>query len=267
MANFAAIPRLINMIGYLIYITAHFFTQFSASAAPIQKIAPAPVDSLTKYIYLSFDDGPLPGTGNCITICEQQQVAATFFEVAFHQSRSSFGKNLYKRIAGNPKLFLIANHSYSHAFYGDYLNYYHQSDSSLEDFLKAGRILQTNNNIARLPGNNAWNTSNIKRASGLVRPLVKKMDSVGFNVVGWDMEWRFNKSGRPIDAPEKIAALADSLLLLNKTKTKNHLVILMHDHEFRASVDSAKLARMIGLLRRNPNYQFRKLTSYPGLKK
>jgi len=190
-----------------------------------------------------------------------------FFQIAFHQSRSNFGRNTFKRIASNPNLFLISNHSYSHAFYGDYINYYHQSDSSLADFLKAGKILQTNNNIARLPGNNAWNTSVIKRASGLVRPLVKKMDSVGFNVVGWDMEWRFNSSGRPIDAPEKMAAFADSLLLHNRTKTKNHLVILMHDHEFRASVDSAKLSKMIGLLKRHPNYQFRKLNTYPGLKK
>jgi peptidoglycan/xylan/chitin deacetylase (PgdA/CDA1 family) len=255
------------MIGYLIYLAAHLFTLFPAPSVAVQKLAPVKSDPLTKYIYLSFDDGPLPGTNNCINICEQEQVAATFFEVAFHQSRSNFGRNAYKRIASNPKLFLIANHSYSHAFYGDYIHYYHQSDSSLADFMKAGRILQTNNNIARLPGNNAWNTSNIKRASGLVRSLVKKMDSVGFNVVGWDMEWRYNSSGRPIDAPEKIAAFADSLLKFNKTKTNNHLVILMHDHEFRASADSAKLAKMIGLLKRNPNYQFRKLNTYPGLKK
>jgi peptidoglycan/xylan/chitin deacetylase (PgdA/CDA1 family) len=255
------------MIGYIIYILAHFFTQLNASSAPVLKPAPIQTDSLAKYVYLSFDDGPLPGTGNCINICERQKVPATFFEVAFHQTRSSFGKNLYKRISANKQLFEIANHSYSHAFYGDYINYYHQADSALADFLKAGIILQTSNNLARLPGNNAWNTAVVKRASGLVRPLVKKMDSVGFNVVGWDMEWHFNKSGRPIDAPEKIAALADSLFLHNKTKTKNHLVILMHDHEFRASADSAKLATMIALLKRNPHYQFRKLTSYPGLKK
>lgn len=267
MANFAAIPSRLNMIGYLIYIAAHIFIQFSASSITVSKPAPIQAPPSTKYIYLSFDDGPLPGTNNCITICEQQQVAATFFQVAFHQSRSNFGRNTYKRIASNPNLFLISNHSYSHAFYGDYINYYHQAGAALEDFLKAGKILQTNNNIARLPGNNAWNTMNIKRASGLVRPLVNKMDSVGFNVMGWDMEWRFNSSGRPIDAPEKIAALADSLLHFNKTKTKNHLVILMHDHEFRASADSVKLAKMISLLKRNPHYQFRKLTSYPGLKK
>jgi peptidoglycan/xylan/chitin deacetylase (PgdA/CDA1 family) len=254
------------MIGYLIYIAAHFFTQLSATSAPIQKATVPTVDSLAKYIYLSFDDGPLPGTGNCITICEQQQVAATFFEVAFHQSRNSFGRNLYKKISSNNRLFEIANHSYSHAFYGDYINYYHQPDAALQDFLKADTLLQLKNKLSRLPGNNAWNTANIKRASGLVRPLVNKLDSVGLNVIGWDMEWRFNKSGKPIDAPQSIAALADSLLLMNKTKTKNHLVILMHDHEFRASADSAKLATMIALLKRNPHYQFRKLTSYPGLK-
>lgn len=255
------------MIGYIIYILAHFFTQINAAEAPVFKPTPIQTDSLAKYVYLSFDDGPLPGTGNCVAICERQQVAATFFEVAFHQSRNSFGRNLYKKISSNKALFEIANHSYSHAFYGDYINYYHQADSALQDFLKAGKILQTSNNIARLPGNNAWNTAEVRRSSGLVRPLVKKMDSVGLNVVGWDMEWRFNKSGRPIDAPEKIAAFADSLFLHNKTKTKNHLVILMHDHEFRASADSAKLATMIALLKRNPHYQFRKLTSYPGLKK
>ena len=255
------------MIGYIIYILAHFFTQINAAEVPVFKPTPIQSDSLAKYVYLSFDDGPLPGTGNCVAICERQQVAATFFEVAFHQSRNSFGRNLYKKISSNKALFEIANHSYSHAFYGDYINYYHQADSALQDFLKAGKILQTSNNIARLPGNNAWNTAEVRRSSGLVRPLVKKMDSVGLNVVGWDMEWRFNKSGRPIDAPEKIAAFADSLFLHNKTKTKNHLVILMHDHEFRASADSAKLATMIALLKRNPHYQFRKLTSYPGLKK
>lgn len=264
------------MPGHLFYIITQFFLLFLGlpstnskgflGTMQSQTVQPAIPDSLIKHIYLSFDDGPLPGTSNCITICEKQKVAATFFQVAFHQSRNNFGKNLYNRILNNENLFILANHSYSHAFYGDYLDYYHHADAALEDFLKAGRILQTGNAIARLPGNNAWNTEVIKRASGLVRPLVQKMDSVGFNVLGWDMEWHFNKQGRPIDSPESIAALADSLLLQNKTKTKNHLVILMHDHMFRASVDSAKLALMIQLLKKHPDFKFEKLTRYPGQK-
>ncbi len=222
-------------------------------------------DSLTKYVYLSFDDGPLPGTGNCITICKQQRVAATFFEVGLHQSRNSYGRNLYNRIIQD-SLFMVANHSFTHAFYGDYINYYHQADSSLQDFLKAKQILHVNNNICRLPGNNAWNTQVAKRASGLVRPLVKKLDSVGYNVVGWDLEWHFNKLGRPINSPENMAMMVDSLLLKNQTKTKNHLIILMHDHMFRRGADSLKLEKMITLIKQRKDIQFRKLTSYPGLK-
>jgi peptidoglycan/xylan/chitin deacetylase (PgdA/CDA1 family) len=274
LANFA-LRFQISMPGPIFYILTEFLllllgtpsSSLSGTVRSGQMVQKSTIpDSLVKHIYLSFDDGPMPGTSNCITICEKQKVAATFFQVAFHQSRNSYGQNLYNRISKNGDLFLIANHSYSHAFYGDYLEYYHHADAALEDFIKADRILQTGNTIARLPGNNAWNTEVAKRASGLVRPLVKKMDSVGYNVIGWDMEWHFNKLGKPVDSPEAIASLADSLLLKNKTKTKNHLVILMHDHMFRTSTDSLKLSTMIQMLKQHPEYQFEKLTSYPGQK-
>ena len=224
-----------------------------------------PADSLTKYVYLTFDDGPLSGTQNCITICERENVAASFFQIGLHQSRSKQGKQLYERIKANENLFSISNHSYSHAS-GKYLWFYQHPEEATLDFLKGKAILAPNNNLVRFPGNNAWDTKEAKKASWLVKPLAHKMDSLGWNVIGWDMEWRFNKHGKPIQSPENIALLVDSLFANNQTKTKNHLVILMHDHEFRASADSAKLATMIALLKRNPHYQFRKLTSYPGLK-
>lgn len=265
----------IMMFDPVFYLFLQFFMLYNGVAFTFQKnvqkvanikLAIAPVhDSLTKYVYLTFDDGPLPGTSNCIAVCQKQKVAASFFEVGLHQSRNGYGKNLYNRIIKD-SLFMVANHSFTHAFYGDYINYYHQADSALQDFLKAKQTLQVNNNICRLPGNNAWNTQVAKRASGLVRPLVKKLDSVGFNVVGWDLEWHFNKSGKPINTPENMAIMVDSLLLKNQTKTKNHLVILMHDHMFRASSDSLKLERMITLIKQRKDIQFRKLTSYPGLK-
>jgi len=247
-----------NGISATFLKNGHELTYDNHAIQPVQ-------DSLTKYVYLSFDDGPLQGTSNCIAICKHHKVAATFFEVGLHQSRNSFGKNLYNRIVQD-SLFMVANHSFTHAFYGDYINYYHQADSALQDFLKAKQTLKVNNTICRLPGNNAWNTLVTKRASGLVRPLVKKLDSVGFNVVGWDLEWHFNKSGRPINTPENMAMMVDSLLLKNQTKTKNHLVILMHDHMFRAASDSLKLEKMIALIKQRKDIQFRKLTSYPGLK-
>jgi hypothetical protein len=99
--------------------------------------------------------------------------------------------------------------------YGKYLPFYHHPKEAFADFMQAKELLLHKNNILRLPGNNAWNTKEVKRASGLVRPLVQKLDSANFNIIGWDMEWRFNKKGRPVKSPEAIVALVDSLFKLN----------------------------------------------------
>jgi peptidoglycan/xylan/chitin deacetylase (PgdA/CDA1 family) len=253
------------IIAPYLYLLAHFFFLNS----PVSAIVPSqnlPIsDSLVKYVYLTFDDGPLPGTGNCIDICTNQKVQASFFEIAMHQSRSAYGKNLYNRILQNESLFELSNHSYTHAN-GKYLEFYHHPDMALADFISAKNSLHPKNNLVRLPGNNAWSTTASKRASGLVKPLVHKLDSAGFNVVGWDLEWHFDKRGKPIQTAEKMASMVDTLFKYNQTMVKNHLVILMHDHMFRASADSAKLASMITMLKSNPHFQFRKLTQFPGLK-
>ena len=182
-----------------------------------------------------------------------------------HQSRSTYAKNLYNRILQNESLFALSNHSYSHT-YGKYLEFYHQPNMALADFMSAKDILRPRNNLVRLPGNNAWSTLTSKRASGLVRPLVQKLDSAGFNIVGWDLEWHFDKKGKPIQSAEHMSNMVDTLFKYDQTMVKNHLVILMHDQMFRASADSAKLANMVALLKANPHYQFRKLTQFPGLK-
>jgi peptidoglycan/xylan/chitin deacetylase (PgdA/CDA1 family) len=259
----------------IFYLLSHFLLQFPPILGNKTVLAPYKLtiqsqhksvdDSLLKHIYLSFDDGPILGTANVMAICSNHKAAASFFEVGLHQSRNKEGKKLYQAILEKDSLFVLCNHSFSHA-YGKYLPFYHHPNEALADFLHAKDLLQPKNNILRLPGNNAWNIKETKRASGLVKPLVHRLDSAGFNIIGWDMEWRFNKKGRPIQSPEVIVALVDSLFKLNQTVTKNHLVILMHDHMFRASADSIKLDKMITLLQRNSHYHFEKLTQYPGLK-
>ncbi len=224
-----------------------------------------PLDSNAKYIYLSFDDGPLFGTSSCIDVCEQEKVKATFFQIGLHQSRSEWGKRLYQRILDQPDLFLLTNHSFSHT-YGDYLKFYHEPDSALADFKQAAQVLNTKNNIVRLPGNNGWSTATIHSTSKLVRPLVHKLDSAGFDVVGWDVEWRFTKTGRPIQSAEKMAKMVDSMFQYNENRTKNHLVLLMHDHMFRKPDDSVKLVQFIQYLKYGNKYQFALLNQYPGLK-
>jgi len=224
------------------------------------------VDSLSKYVYLTFDNGPLPGSSNCIDICLNEGVKASFFEIGVHYTRSAFGKKIYDKIQNHPSQFVLCNHSLTHAFMGKYQAYYHLPDSALSDFLKGSKVLKVKNNIARLPGNNGWATAQGIKGSGLVKPLLHKLDSVGINVIGWDMEWHFNKMGRPISSPEHIIKLADSLLTHNLLRNKNHLVILMHDHMFKNPEDSLKLVTLIKGLKEIPHVQFEKINAYPQLK-
>lgn len=253
------------MIAPIFYLLAQIFLPIlhSNTIAPKQK--PIVIEKEVKYVYLSFDDGPLEGTSNCIDICLSQKVPASFFEVGRHQAFSNKSKALYNRIVQNEAQFVIGNHSYSHAN-SQYQYFYHHPNMAFNDFEQSQKSLAIKNNIIRLPGNNAWNTSSIKKASSLVQPLVQKLDSAGFNIVGWDVEWGFNKSRRPRQSPQFLVDMVDSTFARNHTATKNHLVILMHDYMFSKPADSAKLVAMIGLLKSNPKYQLRKITQYPGLK-
>lgn len=249
----------------IFYILAHLFIPSNASSAIVPKPINKAPDNEIRYVYLSFDDGPLEGTSNCIDICLNQKVPATFFQVGRHQAMGNKAKALYNRILQNEAQFMIANHSYTHAN-SKYKYFYRHPGMAFEDFMQAQSSLAIKNNIIRLPGNNAWNTTSVKKASGLVKPIVHKLDSAGFNIIGWDVEWGFNKTGKPRQAPQIVVDMVDSAFAHNHTATKNHLVILMHDHMFRASEDSAKLVAMIGLLKSNPKYQLRKIAQYPGLK-
>jgi peptidoglycan/xylan/chitin deacetylase (PgdA/CDA1 family) len=243
--------------------------EMSQSLQPIlevEAIVKTPLDSNTKYVYLSFDDGPLFGTSACISVCEDEAVKATFFQIGLHQSRSNWGKKLYNRILSRPDLFLLSNHSFSHT-YGRYVQFYKQPDSALADFMHAADVLKTNNNIVRLPGNNGWRTDSIQFSSKMVRPLINKLDSAGFNVVGWDLEWNYTKNGRPVQSATYMAKMVDSMFALKAYKTKNHLVVLMHDHMFKNESDSVQLVQFIQLLKYNNRYQFATLNQYPGLKK
>jgi peptidoglycan/xylan/chitin deacetylase (PgdA/CDA1 family) len=263
------------LIGPVFYILSLFLLPFLPSNSSVEsnytvkqpkiEAQHQSSDKTIKHIYLTFDDGPLKGTANCIAVCEREKVAASFFEIGLHQSRSNKGRKLYEQIKSNKVLFSLSNHSFSHAA-GNYLWFYQHPDSATLDFLKGKAVLAPTNNLVRFPGNNTWDTKNAKKASWLAKPLAHKMDSLGWDVIGWDMEWRFNKYGKPLQSPEVIAVLVDSLFTYNQTKTKNHLVILMHDHMFASSYDSLKLAKMVGLLKKRKHYQFDKITQYPGLK-
>lgn len=234
---------------------------------PAKAAMPAVTDAAIRYIYLSFDDGPQHGTLECLELCQKLGVKATFFMVGQHQAQKPDGKKLVALIRNSYPLTLLANHSYTHAS-NRYRYFYHHPQMAAADFFRAQDSLQVGVNMARLPGNRAWVTAAGIRASGLVRPVAMLLDSAGFNVIGWDIEWSFGKkSEKPVQSPAQMLEMADSAFAKNETHTPGHLVILTHDRMFRNPADLASLARFIALLKQRPKYVFETLDHYPHLKK
>ena len=186
--------------------------------------------------------------------------------VGLHTTRKSDGKQIVAMIRQSYPQFLVANHSYTHAL-GKYPFFYHHPRMAEEDFLKAQHVLNLPYKILRLPGNSAWAEGGNIHASGLVRPVTHLLDSAGYNVIGWDLEWNFNhRNARPVQTPAKLASQVENLFANNKTHTPHHLVILSHDRMFQHPGDVDSLAKFVAILKHNPKYVFETVDHYPGVK-
>lgn len=225
------------------------------------------LDTTHWFVYLTFDDGPQPGTANCMQICQEEQVKASFFMVGLHADRWRTGRLLIDTIREGYPQFLLANHSYSHAN-NHYRYFYQHPDTALADFQQAEKVIRPNHLIARLPGNNAWSIAHAEKSHHLVASVLHKLDSVGYDVIGWDQEWNFrHTNSRPVQLPDSLAARTMRLLREGKTKIPRHLVLLTHDRMFSRPEDSASLRRYIFLLKQQPDVVFQTIDQYPGVAK
>ncbi|SJZ79700.1 polysaccharide deacetylase family protein [Sediminibacterium ginsengisoli] len=235
--------------------------------SPLADWQPITYDSSKKYIYLTFDDGPQHGTMDCYNVCKKLDVKASFFMVGLHSEAKSDGRQIVHTIRESYPQFLLANHSYTHAS-GNYKAFYKNSESTILDFDKAQQQMKVPYLIARLPGNSAWVRNGELRSSPMVRKVTELLDSAGYNVFGWEVEWNFNhKSARPVQTPQQLANQVDSAFARNRTHTPNHVVILTHDRMFRRPEDTDSLAKFISILKQNPAYVFETVDHYPGIKR
>jgi peptidoglycan/xylan/chitin deacetylase (PgdA/CDA1 family) len=238
------------------------------SVAPKDKFERKPFvyDSTKNYIYLTFDDGPQNGTRVCYDLCKQLGVKATFFMVGQHAS-SPKTKAIVAEIREAYPNFLLCNHSTTHAS-GHYKYFYHHPEMAAEDFYAAQKTLNIPYKIIRLPGNSAWVLKDTIKASHLVDSTCILLDSAGYNVIGWDVEWNFNhKTENPIQKPQRMVDVVDSALVKPKRLfTKNHVVILTHDRMFRKPNYTDSLAKFITILKQNPKNVFETIDHYPRLK-
>jgi peptidoglycan-N-acetylglucosamine deacetylase len=225
-------------------------------------------DSSKKKIYLTFDDGPNPGTAKVLSILEQAQMPASFFLIGEHRYYGSEEQRDWERLQANKHL-VLCNHSYTHAWRNRFDKYYAHPDGVVADFTRCQDSLKFNNRISRTPGRNTWRLNSIAYTDmRKSKVAVDSLGNAGFVMMGWDAEWRYvGRTQKLINDADYMLDLIDSLFKNNKTRTPNHLVLLAHDRTFADEADSTQLVNFIQGLKRHPEYEFRVATTYPGSEK
>jgi len=235
----------------------------------IADAGPIVLDTNKRYIFLTFDDGPQPpGSSICFNIFKQSGVKATFFNIA-DEMRTKGEAKLVDSIRASYPDYLLANHSKSHAFNNHYYYFYHHPQEAARDFFACQQQLNIPFKIARLPGNSAWVRQGEIKASGLVRPVCKLLDSAGYNVIGWDEEWAFktvNHQSVPRQSASTMVKMIDRDFSERRLHSANMLVLLAHDRMFAHPNYADSLYKCIAMLKKDPRYVFETIDHYPGIK-
>lgn len=237
-----------------------------AVAAKPKPGTPIKYDSSKRYIYLTWDDSPQPpGTVNCKNVFREQGIKATFFSVGFNQV-GPWKKRIIDSLRNDYPQFLLANHSFSHGFNDKYSKFYSpaMTDSALNDFLKNEKELNIQVKIIRLPGNNTWASNGNIQGQKANNPLIKKLDSLGYKIVGWDIEWgQQNKMKAPKESVEEMIKKVNQKFEDGSTNQANSIVILSHDRLFEKKQFADSLSRFISILKQDKRNVFETIDHYP----
>lgn len=167
-----------------------------------------------KIAYITIDDGPYTYTSAFLDILDKHDILATFFLLGKPDNKYT---PVYRRIADSGHT--VANHTYSHAIYE---GLYVTIDSFVNDVLKQEKFLfnktGVKTNILRFPGGS---TSALPpyRAN-----ILKRLRTHNYGYVDWNVS-----SG---DAGEKPTREKVYNNIINGSKNRNIIVILMHDYSW-----------------------------------
>jgi peptidoglycan/xylan/chitin deacetylase (PgdA/CDA1 family) len=221
-------------------------------------------DSSKRYIFLTWDDSPQPpGTTHCRNIFREESVKATFFAVGFNQV-GPFKKRLIDSIRNGYPQFLLANHSFSHGFNDKYSKFYAMPDSAFGDFMRNEKELQIPVHIIRLPGNNTWASNGNIQGQKANNPLIKRLDSLGYKIIGWDLEWgQQNKMKAPRESATEMVKRINQHFDDGNTNAANAIVILSHDRLFEKPQFADSLRHFIKMLKQDSRNVFETIDHYP----
>jgi peptidoglycan/xylan/chitin deacetylase (PgdA/CDA1 family) len=186
-------------------------------------------------VFLTFDDGPLAGSDDVVSVLNTEQVKGTLFMVGVHV-QGSFRQGVLETAKKSPFV-EIGNHSNTHAN-NQYQLYYQSPNSVLQGFRQANNVLGLSGQRipARLPGRNTWRVGNIISTDSGSGPAADLLARNGFSIYGWDVEWPMS-GGKPATAPADVVANIERALSNMATKKPDKVVVLMHDVMFRASTE------------------------------
>ena len=167
-------------------------------------------DTEEKMVYLTFDDGPSPRTGEILDILKKHDIKATFFVV---KAKDDYTQYLQRAVEEGHT---IGVHSASHK----YKEIYASVNAYLDDFARCYNYIYENTGyeptIYRFPGGsvNNYNASTRKE-------IVEEMSRRGYIYFDWNVESN--------DSSNNTGAQTIYNNVINGCKGKNRAVVIMHD--------------------------------------
>lgn len=276
-AEQAASKMIQTTIITVVFTACHGFqTETSTAVSALQFTLPdsssgktvhtrVPEKKKQKTLYLTFDDGPNKGTRKVMRIARQQQVPVTMFIIGEHIYGSKEQSATYDSLQ-LCDFVELQNHSFTHAGNG-YENFYSEPGKVVQDFIRCNDSLMAGHRVVRTPGRNIWRTETISSTDiEQSKPAADSLQKAGFTVIGWDLEWPYNRQLCLVRSSEELLQQVDSLFAHGKTKIPGHLVLLAHDQVYADSADSLSLDNFVKQLKRSDEYDFELISNYPGLK-
>lgn len=225
-----------------------------------------------KIALLTFDDGPLKSTKNILEVISEENIPVSMFFIG-HQIENF--KSIYEEALSFPNI-TIGNHTYSHAN-NKYIKFYSNPVLVVEDVKKANILLSNNRKSktssaflpVRLAGRNVFRLPTITKNDNMIEEKQREIELIGYDdiykegfyIYGWDLEWSYEKNGKPIQTPNEIYESMEKVYTRNH-ETTNKVVLLMHDFMFTNNFNGKEnLKTLIGLLKNN-GWSFQNIDSY-----
>lgn len=225
-----------------------------------------------KIALLTFDDGPLKSTKNILEVISEENIPVSMFFIG-HQIENF--KSIYEEALSFPNI-TIGNHTYSHAN-NKYIKFYSNPVLVVEDVKKANILLSNDRKSKtssaflpiRLAGRNVFRLPTITKNDNMIEEKQREIELIGYDdiykegfyIYGWDLEWSYEKNGKPIQTPNEIYESMEKVYTRNH-ETTNKVVLLMHDFMFTNNFNGKEnLKTLIGLLKNN-GWSFQNIDSY-----